>query len=98
MINRLGVFFILSAFFSACSVQKFELSPNQTTSIPTYEGTSHFVFWGLGQVKNLYPAEVCGSSTVTSVETKDSFVNGLLTGLTYGIYSPRDYAVYCNRK
>lgn len=96
--KRFSLMVIMTLGLCSCAVQKFELANDQTTSIPSYEGTSHFVFWGLGQVKELYPAEVCGTSTVTSVETKYSFLNGLLSGITYGIYSPRDYAVYCSRK
>jgi hypothetical protein len=80
---------------SGCCHQKFDLNSSRST-IPTYEGTSHFVFWGLGQVKEVNPEEVCGNRGIASVETGLSFVDGLLSGITYGIYSPREYRIYCN--
>lgn len=86
---------LLALSLAACSTQKFELDASSHTSIPTYEGTSHFVFWGIGQEKKLYPVEVCGMRGVSSVETHDSFLNGLLSAITWGIYSPRSYAIYC---
>lgn len=61
---------------AGCCHQKFELE-NQRATIPTYEGTSHFVFWGLGQTKEVNPNEVCGSRGVASVETGQSFWQGL---------------------
>ena len=42
------------------------------------------------------PSEICGSRGINSVETSDSFVTGLFTTLTWGIYSPRAYSIYCN--
>ena len=40
------------------------------------------------------PKEVCGEKKVAQVQTKISFMNGLLGGFTWGIYAPRDYAIY----
>ena len=93
--KKLFAISVLILSLAACSTQKFELDTTSHTSIPTYEGTSHFVFWGIGQEKQLYPAEVCGARGISSVETHDSFLNGLFSVITWGIYSPRDYAVYC---
>lgn len=67
------------------------------STIPAYEGTTHFVFWGIGQQKDLRPTEICGEYAVAAVQTNYSFINGLLSGITYGIYSPRDYAIFCDK-
>jgi hypothetical protein len=80
---------------SACTTQSFKMNEGTTRSIPTYEGTNHFVFWGLGQEKVMDPKEVCGTKKVAQVQTSVTFLNGLLSGITYGIYSPRNYAVFC---
>lgn len=93
--KKLFAISVLVLSLAACSTQKFELDTTSHTSIPTYEGTSHFVFWGIGQEKKLYPAEVCGARGVASVDTHDSFVNGLFSAITWGIYAPRSYAIYC---
>lgn len=93
--KKLFAISVLVLSLAACSTQKFELDTISHTSIPTYDGTSHFVFWGIGQEKQLYPVEVCGTRGISSVETHDSFLNGLFSVFTWGIYSPRDYSIYC---
>lgn len=80
---------------SGCCYQKFNISHYGTT-IPAYEGTSHFIFWGLGQTKTVDPNDVCGSRGVAGVETGYSFVDALFANLTWGIYQPREYKVFCN--
>lgn len=80
---------------SGCCHQKFDFGGSAKT-IPTYEGTSHFIFWGLGQTKEVDPNEICGSRGVASVETGQSFWLGFASALTWGIYEPREYRIYCN--
>lgn len=84
----------ICATLSACSTQRFVLNGHPT--IPTKEGTAHFVFWGIGQEKLIAPEEVCGKN-VAAVETFYSFWNGVASALTFGIYSPNSYAIYCKR-
>lgn len=86
---------VICTVLSSCCTQKFMMNETNPT-IPTKEGTSHFVFWGIGQEKIIDPKEICGNK-ISSVETSYSFVNGLLSGITFGIYSPRSYSIYCQR-
>ena len=86
----------LALALSACSTQRFELA-TRTTTIPNYEGTSHFIFWGLGQEKTYNPKEICGAKGVNSIDTHHSFLDGLFSAITWGIYAPESYAIYCNR-
>jgi hypothetical protein len=81
---------------SSCCRQRFLIDDNAKT-IPTYTGTSHFIFWGLGQEEKIDPKEVCDSGKISNVETHLSFLNGLLSGITYGIYSPRNYEIFCEK-
>jgi len=80
---------------AGCAYQRFQMDDASAT-IPSFEGTSHFIFWGLGQTKSIDPREVCGARGVNSVQTNESFLNGLFVALTYGIYSPRTHTIYCN--
>jgi len=58
--------------------------------------THHFFIAGLAQGKAINPAKVCGSTArVAKVETQVTFLNGLLTFLTFGIYAPHEARVYC---
>lgn len=82
-------------FATSCVTQNFRLSEGPAKTVPAYEGTSHFIFWGIGQEKEIDPKEVCGTRKIAQVQSSLSFINGLLSGITYGIYSPRDYAIFC---
>lgn len=79
---------------SGCSSQKFIFDGNPT--IPTKEGSSHFVFWGIGQEKVLVPSEICQNG-VSGVGTYVSFLDGVANVLTFGIYQPMDYVIYCKK-
>lgn len=58
--------------------------------------THHFFVAGLAQGKAINPARVCGStSRVAKVETQVTFLNGLLSFITFGIYTPHEARVYC---
>jgi len=82
---------------SACSTQRFDINPNPIMSqTPSYEGTNHFVLWGISQIQTMRPGDACGPQGVNRVEVQETFVDGLLKGLTLGLYAPRHYAVYCN--
>lgn len=86
---------LLLTFLCSCSTQNLKITKGDVKTVPSYEGTSHFIFWGLGQEKLINPNEVCGDKGVAQVATKTSFLNGLLGGITWGIYAPRDYVIYC---
>lgn len=80
---------------SGCSTQRFNVSNHPIkTETPTYEGTSHF--WLLKQEDTLNPGNACGEGGINYIETKETFVDGLFSFLSCGLYTPRTYAVYCN--
>ena len=86
---------MFSTLLTACSTQVYELNPTNATE-PNYEKSQHFFVGGLGQQQELDATSVChGANNVAKVETKQTFVNGLLSAISYGIYSPREIKVYC---
>ena len=80
-----------------CATQTFMMKENPP--VRPYKHTDkmqHFFISGLGQEKTLKPAEMCGGKDkIYKVQTKMTFVNWLLGGLTFGIYTPRQVKVYC---
>ena len=52
-----------------------------------------YIFWGLGPVGVKDAKTMAGDAENYSVNTKMSFVNGLVSGITFGIYSPRTITV-----
>ncbi|WP_294823136.1 Bor family protein [uncultured Flavobacterium sp.] len=49
---------------------------------------NHYVLWGLAPVDVSDAKEMAGGASDYTVTTKQSFVNGLISGITFGIYSP----------
>ena len=83
---------------TGCQTQQFTITGSTVPTVPAYEGTSTFIFWGLGQTKVMDPKEICANrGGVRSVETRHTFIDGVANALTWGIYAPRGYAIYCNR-
>ena len=64
-----------------------------TTQIHQPWATS-FIY-GLVPPATVDAMETCGSAGVARVETQHSFLNGLVAGLTFGIFTPMDILVTC---
>ena len=49
---------------------------------------NHYLFWGLAPVDVSNSKEMADGADNYEVHTRQSFVNGLLSAITFGIYSP----------
>ncbi|MEZ9056806.1 Bor family protein [Vibrio pelagius] len=84
----------LSMVATGCAQQTFVMAPDEAEV--TSEAPQHFFINGLAQEKEIDAAKVCGGAEkVAKVEVQETFVNGLLRTVTFGIYTPRDARVYC---
>ena len=88
----LSVFLLLSA----CSTVSFDLSDSKPNITPHASGRNDFFIGGIGQEKIIATTDMCRKG-VSTVKTKYTFIDGLLGGLTFGIYTPNTYEIYCNR-
>jgi hypothetical protein len=97
--KKLLVIAILSLAATGCAQQTFVMTPQEsetTTAEPTKEQSHHFFINGLAQKKQIDAGKVCnGIDNVAKVEVQETFVNGLLAAVTFGIYTPREARVYC---
>lgn len=84
---------------SGCATQRFNIGGKvENSTIATQTDNSSFFVAGIGQTQTVDAVSVCGSADkVIAVEAKQTFLNGFLGALTYGIYTPREYSVYCKR-
>ena len=87
---------------SSCATQTFVINSKVKREVPAgnphFSKSSHFFISGVGQSMVLNASEFCKESDgVAFVESKQSFVQGLLGGITYGIYTPRTMNIYCNK-
>lgn len=90
---------VVVALMTGCATQTYTMSGDTagaTPQQPSKEVSQTFWVEGIGQNKTLNAAEVCGGADkVIKVESKQTFVNGLLGFVTLGIYTPRTAKVYC---
>lgn len=86
---------MVAAAVSGCAQQSFSVNKGITTT-PQQVTTHHFFVSGIGQSKQIDAAQVCGGADkVVRTEVQQTFVNGLLGFVTFGIYTPREARVYC---
>ena len=95
MVKKLIVLVTL-VFLAGCAQTKFNIRSNADGTVPTYDRAQSYFISGLGQQKNIDPAEICGGADkVERVETQTTFINGLVAVVTVGIYTPQQARVYC---
>lgn len=56
-----------------------------------------FFLWGLAGHADVDVRKVCSGADVAEVQTSETFLNGLVSGVTLGIYAPRTVSVTCAR-
>lgn len=90
----------LALMLSACGtdhVIRFNLSPQQNIeTTPSFEGRTHFFFWGMMQKQNYNLVNACRARGISAIENYWTFYDSLMGGLTMGIYAPESHAIYCN--
>lgn len=62
---------------------------------PTYQDSKSFFLGGLIGEHRVDGKEICHGRTPLQMQAQDTFVDGLLTVLTIGIYAPRTVKVWC---
>lgn len=94
-INKTIQIVAIATIINGCAAQTFNIN-GSTGETPTDQKSQHFFVSGIGQEKITDAAEICGGvENIVKVETQQTFVNGLLGVITFGIYTPRDAKVYC---
>ena len=88
---------VVASLITGCSAQTFSIN-GANGEIPTSQTSQHFFIAGIGQEKITNAAQVCGGvDKIIKVESQQTFLNGLLGLITFGIYTPRDAKVYCKQ-
>lgn len=49
---------------------------------------NHYVVFGLAKIENADPTVMAGDSKDYTVEVKHTFVDGLISSITFGLYTP----------
>ena len=88
---------LLSVLFlySCTSVTMQPSSGYKIANEPNYQESKHYFFWGLVGEKNINVNEICSNSSMAQMQSQVTFVDGLLTAITLGIYAPVSSKVWC---
>ncbi|MCX8515677.1 MAG: lipoprotein bor [Alphaproteobacteria bacterium] len=79
---------------SACSYQEFSI--NRSQGFLKQKNQSIFFVGGIAQTDIIDADTICGGSNrVVKVVAGYNFINWFLGAVTFGIYTPRDYEIYC---
>ncbi|KXZ27304.1 hypothetical protein AYB34_08475 [Leptospira sp. ZV016] len=92
-----GLCLCLALNFCATQVAYISLEHDRPGMVPAYEKRHHFVLFGVGQTKEISASQICDSRPVAKIESSFTFVDILLSMLTWGIYTPRTIEVYCDQ-
>lgn len=85
------------ALLAGCANQRFNVGgPLSATPSAKSEDSQTFFLNGIGQMKSVDAAQVCGGAAkVEGVAVEQSGMDVLLGMVTFGIYTPRTARVYC---
>ena len=81
---------------TGCAQQTFTVQNKLAAVAPKETITHHFFVSGIGQKKTVDAAKICGAKDVVK-QKQQTFVNGLLSFITLGIYTPLEARVYCSQ-
>jgi len=65
------------------------------SSSPTYQESKPYFLWGLVGEHTIDVQEVCGGRECVQMQSQYTFLDGFLSFLTIGLYSPKTAKVWC---
>ena len=99
--KNLLICLVLILMLSACGndhVIRFNFDQQQQEETePSYEGRSHFFFWGMWQKTDYNLENACQGRGIKAIEVHWTWFDSLIGSLlTMGIYAPESFSIYCN--
>ena len=93
--------FLIALSFSGCLKQRMIYKSDLSEELPERADIDlwrHFFFWGLvPDTQEYQPVAYCEANgqKLVATETRLSFLNGILTIMTYGLYIPQRLKIWC---
>ena len=92
----LGVLAILFLVMASGCMKNHYIHEGTAEMEPSYNGEfQHFVVFGIVPLSDTIDLAATCPSGVAKIETGTSFINGLVSGLSQRLYTPRYANVYC---
>lgn len=76
-----------ASVLSSCYTMRYNVGEGAKTGLEVQE-KNHYLVYGLAAIKTSDPTKMAGSAKDYTVTIEHTFVDGLINGLTFGIYSP----------
>ena len=86
-LTRVFAILVLCGSLSSCYTYTFQAGNGAQTGIQIKE-KNHYLIGGLAPLSQSDPSEMAGDATDYTVNIQHSFVDGLLSIITFGIYTP----------
>jgi hypothetical protein len=94
--NKIIISLLLGAFLIGCS--KVTIRPDgkpATSRSADYQASEHYFLFTIIGENTVNVTDVCGDKKVEQMQSRFTFVNQLLGGITFGIYTPKTAKVWC---
>ena len=83
----IGMFAMMSFTLGSCYTMSYSVGTGSQSG-EKVKAKNHYLIYGLAPVKTQDPTKMAGSTANYDVKISHSFVDGLLSALTGGIYTP----------
>jgi hypothetical protein len=99
LILRISLISLVFGAVTACHTQRIytnDKAQYEYKAGTVHKGTSSFFVGGIGQTDKIDAVKICGKEeNIQAVESTLPFLDGFIGAITLGIYTPREYTVYC---
>lgn len=85
----------LSSSLTGCYRHYFVNGSVTQASVPAYKEWHHHLFWGLANLSGEVDLTTVCPGAIARIQNKISIVDGILSSLTGGIYTPTEVRIYC---
>ena len=78
---------VVSFLMTSCYTLTYSVGEGAKTGVEVTE-KNHFLIYGLAPIKTSDPTKMAGGVKDYNVKIQHSFIDGLINGLTFGLYTP----------
>jgi hypothetical protein len=90
----LGLCGLVALGLTGCYKVQVNANPSVARGVESSKTVNFFIFGLVGQ-PTLDVRDFCGGGEAATVQTSATFINGLLGGITFGLWTPRTVTVSC---
>lgn len=86
-LTQLCMLFAVVLLMSSCYTYTFNVGDGSQTGVEVKK-KNHYLIYGLANISQSDPAAMAGNAENYEVTITHTFIDGLINGLTFGIYNP----------